>query len=80
MICWPQTGHANLNSLIASAPTIPHQAAGDNAYLWQGKGLACRAARRSRVAEAEGETPAPLFVFGSDFDAASAHIRGERSA
>ena len=50
VMCWPQTGHANLNSLIASAPTIPHRTTEDNAF------------------------------FGSDFRAASSHIRGERSA
>jgi len=50
VMCWPQTGHANLNSLIASAPTISHRAGDDNAF------------------------------FGSDFRAASAHIRSERSA
>ena len=33
VICWPQTGHANLNSLIASAPTISHRAGDDNAFL-----------------------------------------------
>src|ERR1039458_1260963 len=33
VICWPQTGHANLNSLIASAPTISHRAPGDNAFF-----------------------------------------------
>jgi hypothetical protein len=33
VICWPQTGHANLNSLIASAPTISHRAGDDNAFF-----------------------------------------------
>jgi hypothetical protein len=37
VICWPQTGHANLNSLIASAPTIPHNVTRDNAYLQPGR-------------------------------------------
>jgi hypothetical protein len=33
VICWPQTGHANLNSLIASTATIPQAAGNDNAFF-----------------------------------------------
>jgi hypothetical protein len=33
VMCWPQTGHANLNSLIASAATIPQAAEEDNAFF-----------------------------------------------
>jgi len=33
VICWPQTGHANLNSLIASTPTISHHGGDDNAFF-----------------------------------------------
>jgi hypothetical protein len=32
-MCWPQTGHANLNSLIASKATIPQAAGHDNSFL-----------------------------------------------
>src|SRR5437016_780057 len=33
VMCWPQTGHANLNSLIGSAKTIPYSARQDNSFL-----------------------------------------------
>jgi hypothetical protein len=36
VMCWPQTGHANLNSLIGSSLTIPYGAARDNHYFLAG--------------------------------------------
>ena len=33
VICWPQTGHANLNSLIGSTARVSHSAPHDNAFL-----------------------------------------------
>src|SRR6266581_4167913 len=35
VICCPQTGHANLNSLIALARTIPYRGAADNVFYLQ---------------------------------------------
>jgi len=33
VMCWPQTGHANLNSLIRFAPTIPHPPCLHNSFF-----------------------------------------------
>jgi hypothetical protein len=33
VMCWPHTGQANLNSLIASAGTIPQAGEDDNPFL-----------------------------------------------
>ena len=40
IMCWPQTGQANLNSLIATVPTIPYTAGEDNAFLQPERRLA----------------------------------------
>src|SRR5205809_1642519 len=34
VMCWPQTGHANLNSLIGCRQTIPQSAPQNNPFLW----------------------------------------------
>jgi len=33
VMCWPQTGHANLNSLIRFAQTIPHRSRLHNSFF-----------------------------------------------
>src|SRR6266705_2723704 len=33
VMCWPQTGHANLHSLILFAPTIPHPPCLHNSFF-----------------------------------------------
>src|SRR5512137_823960 len=47
--CWPQTGHANLNSLIATARMISETAGGDNdIYPKKGTGSLEAGNRRKR--------------------------------